>query len=375
MGLPKNICDSCICEAQAAFRFKQRYENSRRMLTKTLSKILLQCERIEVKVEQPEKDDHECIVKLKEKEAKLDCSKLCADYQHVVQRGTINNEHISKRALLDQHLNSTPVNIQSEVFMKENWELEEDNIELGCVKIEKNDSHSCEDPNRMGSKTIQCPEIPNKEATNKESESLTKRNHLLCPHCPKEFTQSSHLNAHIRTHTGEQPFQCTHCPRAFSQASNLRKHMCIHSGERPFKCPHCPKTFTRRTDLQYHVSTHPGKQIHKCPKCTRYFIEIAELDEHMRYHTGERSYKCTECSKEFIHPYKLKRHKETHTGDHKFKCPHCPKTCVDKGNLGRHIRSHTGERPCKCPHCPKAFSRATYLKTHMLSHNPNNNDE
>ncbi|KAG1716094.1 hypothetical protein ID866_1066 [Astraeus odoratus] len=30
----------------------------------------------------------------------------------------------------------------------------------------------------------------------------------LCPHCPAKFTRTTHLNRHLRTHTGERLHRC-----------------------------------------------------------------------------------------------------------------------------------------------------------------------
>lgn len=78
---------------------------------------------------------------------------------------------------------------------------------------------------------------------------------MNCEHCGKIFTHRGDLNKHLRSHTGEQPYQCPVCQRKFTHTSNLARHVRVHSGDKPFHCDRCNRDFSRKDKLLLHQKT------------------------------------------------------------------------------------------------------------------------
>ncbi|XP_037052274.1 homeotic protein spalt-major-like isoform X2 [Bradysia coprophila] len=67
----------------------------------------------------------------------------------------------------------------------------------------------------------------NNKPSNESSQSTNSKH--LCRVCHKNFSSSSALHIHLRTHTGSRPFVCNVCQKAFTTKGNLKVHMSIHT--------------------------------------------------------------------------------------------------------------------------------------------------
>ncbi|KAJ8391323.1 hypothetical protein AAFF_G00091100 [Aldrovandia affinis] len=190
-----------------------------------------------------------------------------------------------------------------------------------------------------------------------------------CEVCHKRFSRRDKLNMHSRSHTGEKPHKCKYCAYAAADSSSLKKHLRIHYDERPFKCQICPYASRNSSQLTVHLRSHTGDAPFQCYLCEAKFKINSDLKRHIRIHSGEKPYKCEFCDYRCAMKGNLKSHIQIkHGTENSFRCPDCDFQCGNKTALRQHSREHQPSQPIKCPKCSYSCSSKGALKIHERIH-------
>ncbi|KAL1460856.1 hypothetical protein WDU94_012795 [Cyamophila willieti] len=80
----------------------------------------------------------------------------------------------------------------------------------------------------------------------------------MCPVCG-EFVKC--LTFHMKQHT--EKFECNECGRVCKRKDALESHMRTHTGERPYECPLCGRGFKHMGDQKKHTRNVCSKSINK----------------------------------------------------------------------------------------------------------------
>ncbi|XP_037785598.1 transcription factor Sp5-like [Penaeus monodon] len=120
----------------------------------------------------------------------------------------------------------------------------------------------------VGSRRCRRCRCPNCHYTSRNTTGAKKKNHIChVPGCGKLYAKTSHLKAHLLSHTGERPFAChwMYCDKAFTRSDELQRHLRTHTGEKRFQCKQCGKRFMRSDHYNKHVITHDSRRARVVP--------------------------------------------------------------------------------------------------------------
>ncbi|NWW53160.1 ZN341 protein, partial [Pedionomus torquatus] len=212
-------------------------------------------------------------------------------------------------------------------------------------------------------------------------EGKPKSPKLKCTYCDKAFTKNFDLQQHIRSHTGEKPFQCIVCGRAFAQKSNVKKHMQTHKVWPPgLGC-----TISRNSITVQVMALNPNQpEEEENTGLTQPLRNPAEPPQDMspmdESETGkleakqvvliDSSYQCQFCPSKFNTYFQLKSHMTQHKNEQVYKCvvKTCAQTFQKLESFLEHIKSHQEELSYRCHLCSKDFPSLYELGVHQYSH-------
>ncbi|CAH1779029.1 unnamed protein product [Owenia fusiformis] len=213
-----------------------------------------------------------------------------------------------------------------------------------------------------------------------DNAGLKKR--LKCQYCDKMFSKNFDLQQHVRSHTGEKPFQCIVCGRAFAQKSNVKKHMSTHkvwptgtnntlpkqpeaiviTGNRSIdNDDERPNTYLIKNSISGGTSSETASA-----SLGTSVISSEETLEIMI----DNDYLCQYCPAKFKTYFQLKTHMVVHKSEQVYKCilKSCGETFQDLDSFLEHTKMHEDHMEYRCHMCSKVFPSLYELGVHQYSH-------
>ena len=245
--------------------------------------------------------------------------------------------------------------------------------------------------------------------------SGTIKNHFsklfICNKCGTEYTQSSSLSRHLRTHhSRDNPLKkpdkdfetknisksinqspedqsknnckCEFCEESFENFEKLQQHKknpCSHSSDKRNQIE-IEKPVAEENSLEKNVEVCQNKfagnnaktssnEKHVCGYCQMVFFIFNDFQYHIQIHTGEKLFSCNQCHKSFYHLKALTAHKNTHLKTKVIK-PKQAKKKSDFSSLFSNLKSfkNNSSKLFNCDICEKRTKTMAHLQVHYRSH-------
>ncbi|XP_055044456.2 zinc finger protein 341 isoform X3 [Misgurnus anguillicaudatus] len=223
--------------------------------------------------------------------------------------------------------------------------------------------------------------IPKRARTSKKTQDAGqvkgKAQKLKCTYCDKVFTKNFDLQQHVRSHTGEKPFQCIVCGRAFAQKSNVKKHMQTHKvwpagvHSSVSRMPITVQVLQLNNETSQQMDEEHQEQIEE--RNAEVHVETqgsAERKQNKQVLLIDSSYQCQFCSGKFSTYFQLKSHMTQHKNEQVYRCvvKSCSQTFQKLDQFLEHIQTHQEQLTYRCHQCAKVFPSLFELGLHQYSH-------
>ncbi|XP_052897101.1 zinc finger protein 586-like [Anopheles moucheti] len=161
--------------------------------------------------------------------------------------------------------------------------------------------------------------------------------------------------------------RCEVCFKLFRSKSSLHSHQNAPYKPRNYRCTTCGDSFLTPSRLAVHKAVHSAERNFKCVECGASFKNEQNLNTHALLHR-EKKEMCSTCGLRFHRKSNLRMHQRVHSDAYYTVCPHCDKKYKNQSQLKEHLKVHTKEKTLGCRYCAKRFMYTSDRKRHEMIH-------